>query len=102
MRLQNDSIIALSKQLPTDPIDESNPESIARLVNIQDVNCVPWSLCTTVSPSDGRRRSMAMPSALVTSADVGWLSIDHPTTRRLNASRTTAQSTLPSLVGCSV
>jgi hypothetical protein len=34
---------------------------------------------------------MAMPSALVTSAAVGEASIDQPTTRRENASRTTAQ-----------
>jgi hypothetical protein len=34
---------------------------------------------------------MAMPSALVTSAAVGEASIDQPTTRRENASSTTAQ-----------
>jgi hypothetical protein len=31
-----------------------------------------------------------------------WLSIDQPTTRRENTSRTTQQYTLPSRVGCSV
>ncbi|HVS05823.1 MAG TPA: hypothetical protein VHK65_06610 [Candidatus Dormibacteraeota bacterium] len=50
----------------------------------------------------GRERSIAMPSALVTSAVLGVESIDHPITRRDQASRTTAQYTLPSLVGCSV
>jgi hypothetical protein len=44
MRLQKDSMTALSKQSPTEPIDGSNPESIARRVKAQDVNCVPWSL----------------------------------------------------------
>jgi hypothetical protein len=45
---------------------------------------------------------MAMPRALVTSAAVGEASMDQPTTRRLKASRTTAQYSLPSRVGCSV
>ena len=55
----------------------------------------------TVSPC-GRRCSMAMPSAFVTSAVFGLESIDQPTTLRDQASRTTAQYTLPSRVGCSV
>src|ERR1035437_10236799 len=38
IRLQNDSIIALSKQLPTAPIEGMSPESSARLVNAQLVN----------------------------------------------------------------
>jgi len=38
IRLQNDSIMALSKQLPTDPIEGRSPESIARRVNAQEVN----------------------------------------------------------------
>ena len=50
----------------------------------------------------GRRWSMAIPSALVTSAVLGLESIDQPTTLRDKASRTTAQYTLPSRVGCSV
>jgi hypothetical protein len=37
------------------------------------------------------RRSMAMPSALVTSAAVGAALIDQPTTRREKLSSTTAQ-----------
>ena len=41
IRLQNDSIIALSKQLPTEPIKGTSPESSARLVNAHDVNWVP-------------------------------------------------------------
>ena len=45
---------------------------------------------------------MATPSALVTSAVLGLESIDQPTTLRDQASRTTAQYTLPSRVGCSV
>ena len=63
---------------------------------------VPWSLWITVVPSAGRRPSMAMPSAFVTSAAFGDESIDQPTTRRDQASRTTQQYTLPSRVGCSV
>lgn len=43
-----------------------------------------------------------MPRALVTSAAVGVASIDQPTTRREQASSTTAQYNLPSRVGCSV
>jgi hypothetical protein len=39
---------------------------------------------------------------LVTSAAVGVVSIDQPTTRREQASSTTAQYSLPSRVGCSV
>jgi len=34
MRLQNDSIIALSYQIPTAPMDGNRPESIARWVNV--------------------------------------------------------------------
>jgi hypothetical protein len=68
IRLQNDSIIALSKQLPTVPIESMRPESSARLVNAQDVNWVPWSEWMTV-PS-GWRLSIAMPRALVTRAAI--------------------------------
>ena len=50
---------------------------------------VPWSLWMMVPA--GERASMAIPSALVTSAAVALESIDQPTTRRENASRTTAQ-----------
>jgi hypothetical protein len=39
----------------------------------------------------GRRWSIAMPSAFVTSAVLGAESIDHPTTRRDQVSSTTAQ-----------
>jgi hypothetical protein len=45
---------------------------------------------------------MAMPSAFTTSDAAGLVSIDQPTTRRENVSKTTAQYTLPSRVGCSV
>src|SRR2546427_10238505 len=41
-RLQNDSMTALSKQSPTEPIEGSRPESRARLVTAHEVNCVPW------------------------------------------------------------
>jgi hypothetical protein len=44
----------------------------------------------TVGP-DGRRFSMAMPKALVTSVAVAVESMDHPTTRREYTSSTTAQ-----------
>jgi hypothetical protein len=50
----------------------------------------------------GLRDWIAIPRALVTSAAVGVVSIDQPTTRREQASRTTAQYSLPSRVGCSV
>jgi hypothetical protein len=50
----------------------------------------------------GSRFPIAIPRALVTRAAVGDESIDQPTTLRLNTSRTTAQYTLPSPVGCSV
>lgn len=72
-------------------MDGTSPESMARRVNAQDVNCVPWSLCMTVEPRGGRRPSMAIPRALVTHAAVGDASMDQPTTWRENTSRTTAQ-----------
>ncbi|OJY38733.1 MAG: hypothetical protein BGP03_13315 [Pseudonocardia sp. 73-21] len=45
---------------------------------------------------------IAMPNASTTSAVRMLLSIDHPTIRREQASRTAAQYTFPSNVGCSV
>jgi hypothetical protein len=63
---------------------------LARVVKAQEPNCTPWSEWMTV-PAGGRRVSMAMPRALVTSAAVGEESIDHPTTRREHTSSTTAQ-----------
>ncbi len=42
-RLRNDSMTALSKQSPTEPIEGRRPEWRARLVNAHEVNCV-WSL----------------------------------------------------------
>jgi hypothetical protein len=62
-------------------------------VNAHDVNWVPWSEWIS-APDGGRRFSIAIPSALVTSVALGEVSIDHPTMRRENASRTTAQQTL--------
>jgi hypothetical protein len=44
-----------------------------------------------ISPAGGVRFWIAMPSALVTSAAVGELSMDQPTTRREKVPRTTAQ-----------
>jgi hypothetical protein len=52
-----------------------------------------------IAPAGGLRYSIAMPRALVPSADVGEESVDQPTTRREWASSTTAQETLPSTVG---
>ena len=47
IRLQNDSIIALSKQSPTEPIDGSSPESTAGRVNAHEVN---WRVgCSVMS-----------------------------------------------------
>jgi hypothetical protein len=54
--------------------------------------CGPWSLWTiSPPPALGVRFSMAIDSALVTSAEVGEASMDQPTTRRENVSSTTAQ-----------
>ncbi len=39
MRLQKDSMTALSKQSPTEPIEGNSLESTARRVNAHDVNC---------------------------------------------------------------
>jgi len=50
---------------------------------------VPWSEWTTVPL--GRRLLIAIPSAEVTRPEVGEVSIDQPTTRRLNTSKTTEQ-----------
>ncbi len=93
IRAQNDSIVALSKQSPTIPMDGTRPDSRARWVNAQEVNWVPWSECITV-PGSGWRFPIAIPNAEVTSPEVAELSIDQPTTRRLNTSSTTAQYTL--------
>jgi hypothetical protein len=59
-------------------------------VNAKDVNCAPWSEWVRL-PWTGLRDEIAMPSAFVTSAAVGDESIDHPMTRRENASSTTQQ-----------
>lgn len=50
-------------------------------------------------PGRRERFPMAMATAFVVSAAVGEASIDQPTTRLENVSRTTAQYTLPSKVG---
>jgi len=50
----------------------------------------PWWEWMIV-PAGGRRASIAIPRALVTSAAVGEESIDQPTTRREHTSSTTAQ-----------
>src|SRR3954467_4305321 len=71
-----------------DPIDGTSPESNARRVNAPDVYCVPWSLWIT-TPS-AWRFSIAIPSAFTTRLAVWDESIDQPTTRRENASSTTA------------
>jgi hypothetical protein len=84
---QNDSTTALSKQSPMDPIDGRSPDRLARSVNTQDVNWVPWSEWISV-PDAGRRPWMAMPRALVARVADAEVSIDQPTTRRENASRT--------------
>jgi len=44
MRPQNDLMTLLSKQSPIEPIDATSPDSWARRVNAQDVDCAPWSL----------------------------------------------------------
>jgi len=41
IRTQNDSIMALSKQSPIDPIEGTSPDCRARWVNAQEVNWVP-------------------------------------------------------------
>ncbi|MCH8898904.1 MAG: hypothetical protein IH942_00250 [Acidobacteria bacterium] len=51
---------------------------------------MPWSEWITVA-SVGLRFPIAIPSAEVTRLAVGVESIDHPTTRLENTSRTTAQ-----------
>ena len=43
---------------------------MARWVNVQEVNCVPWSLWMTVAPSGGRRCSIAMPKGVGKTARV--------------------------------
>ncbi len=101
MRPQNDSTIALSLGAPTAPIEGARPASRTFWLNAQEVGWTPRSLCST-RPASGLRVLVAMPSAVVTSAVVWVLSIDQPTTRRENASKTTQQNTLPSRVGCSV
>jgi len=50
-------------------------------VKAQEPKTVPWSEWITV-PTGGRRLSIAIPSAFVTSAALGEESIAQPTTRR--------------------
>ena len=45
MAPQNDSIIELSKQSPTDPIDGTSPAARTRCPNAHEVYCEPWSEC---------------------------------------------------------
>ena len=93
IRAQKDSINALSKQSPTDPIEGTRPDWpdwCARSVNAQEVKGVPWSEWITVSAS-GWRLPIAIPRAEVTRPAVAERSMDQPTTRRLNTSSTTAQ-----------
>jgi hypothetical protein len=65
------------------------PGSSARRVKAHEVNRGPSSLWMIVPW--GARASMAMPSALVTSAAVGEESMDQPTTRPETVSSPTAQ-----------
>ena len=51
---QNDSTMALSKQSPVEPIEGRSPDRLARSVNAQEVNWVPWSEWMSVA-EDGRR-----------------------------------------------
>lgn len=76
------------------PIDGTSPKALPRSVNAQDPNWGPRAEWVT-APAGGVRDSIAIPSALVTSAAVGEISIDQPTTRREHTSSTTAQYTLP-------
>ena len=62
MRAQNDSITALSKQSPIEPIDTARPASRARWVNAQEVN---WP------DSTGRRNTLMW--RCVMGRQPGWL-----------------------------
>src|SRR3954447_23828514 len=53
IRDQNASIIALSQQSPTDPIEGSSPDFRARSVNVQAVNWLPWTLSCLSSADVG-------------------------------------------------
>lgn len=59
-----------------EPIDVTNPESSARPVDAHEVN--------RVAPGTGRRESIAIPRASVTSAAVWQASMDQPTTRHVH------------------
>jgi hypothetical protein len=63
---------------------------LTRSLKAQEVNWLPWSLCT-IEPLLGLRLLIAIPSALITNDAACWLSIDQPTTLREYASRTTQQ-----------
>ncbi len=41
---QNDSTTALSYASPTVPIDWTRPDALTFWLNVQDVNCGPWSV----------------------------------------------------------
>jgi hypothetical protein len=57
-----------------------------------DPPCDPWSLWAIVWPAGGRRRQVAICTAPATSSARLWSAIDHPTTRRDQASMTTGRN----------
>lgn len=98
---QKDSIIALLEAIGDRSHRRHQPDRLARSVKAQEVNCTPWS-AWTVPPEVGWRLRMAISNALTTNVASAFESIDQPTIRRLNASRTAQQYSHPSRVRCCV
>jgi len=87
---QNDSTNALSTEEATRPIDPSSPAARRRCPKSHDVYCAPLSACT-IMPGWGQRCQQAICKASTTSSVRMCSAIDHPTTRRENASTTAQQ-----------
>jgi hypothetical protein len=72
---QNDSIMVLSTDEATRPIEPSIPASRSRCPNTYEVQRLAWALCTTALVS-GRRRQVAICRASTTSSARTWSAID--------------------------
>jgi len=83
------SATALSSASPTVPIEPISPAVRRRWPHTQEQYWDPWSECAVVAV--GRRRIVAMSMASTTSSARKWSAIDQPTTRRHQASITTAR-----------
>ena len=78
---QNDSIIVLSTDDATRPMDPSRPAERSLCPKTHDVYCDPRSAWTIV-PGSGRRLQRAISRASTTKSERMWSAIDQPTMTR--------------------